>query len=151
MLSPSRPGFPTVFMTRAVCNVMGNAAGAVVTGLVLLHWVGTVDTIRLIGLVALAFVLVGLTDATPIATDGSKPTAHRRIESTLAVSLLTLIAIFPSNGRFWSALHGTSLAKGAIAVEDRTGVSVLRAADGRIEAAQPYGGEAASSIGQVFY
>src|SRR4029077_6434566 len=45
-----------------LCNILGNAAGAVVTGLVLLHWLGTALTLRLIGVVSLVFVLFALAD-----------------------------------------------------------------------------------------
>jgi spermidine synthase len=54
--------------------------------------------------------------------------------------LLALIAIFPSTGRFWSVLHRTSLLEGAIVLEDRTGVSVLRPAASRPEGEAPTGG-----------
>jgi spermidine synthase len=40
-----------------LCNILGNTAGAVVTGLVLLQWLGTALTLRLIGVGSLAFSL----------------------------------------------------------------------------------------------
>jgi len=109
-----------------LCNILGNTAGAVVTGLVLLHWLGTALTLRLIGVVSLAFVLVALTGRTWVRSPGSKPIVLRRIEGALVLALPAVLALFPSNGRFWSALHATSLAEGAIVFEDRTGVAVLR-------------------------
>jgi spermidine synthase len=114
-----------------LCNVLGNAAGAVVTGLVLLHWLGTALTLRLIGVISLAFVLVAFGDETSIGRTELKSTVQRRRDVALVIALLLLIAIFPSNGSFWSALHGTSLAEGAIVVEDRTGVSVLQTREAR--------------------
>ena len=122
-----------------LCNILGNTAGAVVTGLVLLHWLGTALTLRLIGVVSLAFVLVALTGRTWIRSRGPKPIVLRRNEGALGLGLLALLALFPSNGRFWSALHGTSLAEGAIVFEDRTGVAVLRAAEPRMQAIRVYG------------
>jgi spermidine synthase len=122
-----------------LCNILGNTAGALVTGLVLLHWFGTALTLRLIGVVSLAFVLAALPRRTWIRSPGSKPIVLRRIEGALVLALLALLALFPSNGRFWSALHGTSLAEGAIVFEDRTGVSVLRAAGARVQAIMVYG------------
>jgi hypothetical protein len=109
-----------------LCNILGNAAGAVVTGLVLLHWLGTALTVRLIGGVSLIFVLAALADGNEVTYAESKPKLRRLRDGAFAFALLVLLAIFPSNRRFWSALHGTSLAAGAIAFEDRTGVSVLR-------------------------
>ena len=40
-----------------LCNILGNTAGAVVTGLVLLQWLGTASALRLIGSGSLGFVL----------------------------------------------------------------------------------------------
>jgi spermidine synthase len=107
-----------------LCNILGNTAGAVVTGLVLLHWLGTALTLRLIGIVSLVFVLFALADGTWIGSAGSKPV--RRLDVAFVLVLLALVAIFPSAGQFWSALHGTSLLEGAIVLEDRSGLSVLR-------------------------
>jgi predicted membrane-bound spermidine synthase len=99
---------------------------------VLLHWLGTALTLRLIGIVSLVFVLFALADGTWIGSAGSKRTV-RRHDIAFVLVLLTLVAIFPTAGRFWSALHQTSLLEGAIVLEDRTGVSVLRPAASRLQ------------------
>jgi spermidine synthase len=119
-----------------LCNILGNTAGAVVTGLVLLHWLGTALTLRLIGIVSLVFVLFALADGTWIGSAGSKRTVRRRLDIALVLVLLALVALFPSAGQFWSALHRTSLLEGAIVLEDRSGLSVLR----------PDGGSAGSRL-----
>ena len=127
-----------------LCNILGNTVGAVVTGLVLLHWLGTALTLRLIGVVSLVFVLFALADGTWIGSADFKRTVRRRLDGALVLALLALVAIFPSAGQFWSALHRTSLAEGAIVLEDRTGVSVLRTAGSPVQAADRYG---AGSVG----
>ena len=100
-----------------LCNILGNTAGAVVTGLVLLQWLGTASTLRLIGVGSLAFVLMAF-------VEGWRRQAR---DGALIFALAALIAIFPRNAAFWSALHGTT-ADGAIVFEDRTGIAVLRLA-----------------------
>lgn len=56
------------------------------------------------------------------------------------MALAALIAIFPGNAAFWSALHGTTVAEGAIVGEDRTGIAVLRPAGSSAQAGDKYGG-----------
>lgn len=98
-------------------NIFGNTCGAIVTGLVLLHWIGTSGTIRLVGLAGLAFL---------VALSWQKLRNRERVtpRSALPAALLAVaILMFPGNIEFWSRLHGT---KRTIAGEDRTGVVVLR-------------------------
>jgi spermidine synthase len=112
-----------------LCNILGNTAGAVVTGLVLLHWFGTAWTLRLIGIGCLAYVLFALWHG-----------RNRRRDVALVLALAVLIALFPANAAFWSALHGTTVEEGAIVGEDRTGIAVLRAAGSRVQAGDTYAG-----------
>lgn len=111
-----------------LCNILGNTAGAVVTGLVLLQWLGTASTLRLIGAGSLAFAVMAFAEG-----------RRRQRDGALIFALATLIAIFPGNAAFWSALHGTT-AEGAIVSEDRTGIAVLRLAGSSAEATDFYGG-----------
>jgi spermidine synthase len=103
-----------------LCNILGNTTGAVLTGLVLLHWLGTVSTLRLIGVGSLAFVLMAFVEG------------RRRAEGVIIVALAALLAIFPNNVTFWSAIHGTTT-EDAIVSEDRTGIAVLRLAGSRAQ------------------
>ena len=114
-----------------LCNILGNTAGAVVTGLVLLHWLGTALTLRLIGVGSLAFLFVAFVDG-----------RRRERDAALIFALAALIAIFPGNAAFWSALHGTTVAEGAIVSEDRTGIAVLRSAGSSAQTKDSYGGSA---------
>lgn len=112
-----------------LCNILGNTAGAVVTGLVLLQWFGTAPTLRLIGVGSLAFVLMAFVESRRWQKD-----------CALTLALVALIAIFPSNAAFWSALHGTT-SEGAIVSEDCTGIAVLRLAGSRIQDTDQYGSD----------
>ena len=109
-----------------LCNILGNTAGAVVTGLVLLQWLGTALTVRLIGVGSLAFVLMAFVEG-----------RRRQRDGALIFALAALITIFPGNADFWSALHGTT-AEGAIVSEDRTGIAVLRLAGSSAQSTDLY-------------
>ncbi|HZH28848.1 MAG TPA: fused MFS/spermidine synthase [Azospirillaceae bacterium] len=103
-----------------LANILGNTAGAVVTGLVLLHVLGTSGTLRLVGVAGLAF--------TAALFLGSGQSGHTRPRGTVvaAAALAGIVAAFPGNAAFWARLHGTSPAAGARVAEDRSGVVVLR-------------------------
>ena len=109
-------------------NILGNTAGAVVTGLMLLHWFGTAGTLRLIGVVGLLFVVAVVCER-PSEREVSSllgwPT-RRPVLAALAVLLVLSVGLFPSNPAFWTRLHGTNPGAGALVGEDRTGVAVLR-------------------------
>jgi spermidine synthase len=109
-------------------NILGNAAGAVVTGLVLLHWLGTAGTLRLVGVVGLVFVVALFCErAREGELSGLPGWATRRPAQAIFVALLVLVVVlFPTNTRFWMRLHGTAPGAGALVGEDRTGVAVLR-------------------------
>jgi spermidine synthase len=101
-------------------NIFGNTCGAVVTGLVLLHWIGTSGTIRLVGLAGLIFL---------VALSWHMLRGRERVPFQYAIlgALLALaILAFPGNAEFWSRLHGSKLPRETIVGEDRTGVVALR-------------------------
>lgn len=100
-------------------NIFGNTCGAIVTGLVFLHWIGTSGTVRLIGLAGLAF-LIALYWRTARSGEGLPA---RRL--TAGALLVLVILAFPANTAFWSRLHGGKQAETLVG-EDRTGVVVLR-------------------------
>ena len=118
--------------TIQLFNILGNAAGALVTGLLLLHWLGVSGTLRLIGLVSLALLL-------PLLLAGSR----RRPERALAAAIAAMVLLLPSNQQLWGRLHGAREPQNAIVAEDRTGVAVFREekerrpAGGFISAATP--------------
>jgi spermidine synthase len=99
-------------------NILGNTAGSVLTGLVLLQYIGTTGSIRLLLVAGFAFTCVALIE--------SKGTGGRWRSAWLAVpvTLLALLMSFPSNRRFYAAIHLVDAAK-AILAEDRTGISLL--------------------------
>ncbi|HVL59210.1 MAG TPA: fused MFS/spermidine synthase [Burkholderiaceae bacterium] len=101
-------------------NILGNTAGSAVTGLVLLHWLGTAETLRLIGVIGLLFV------AALLWNERRGPTL------ALATAVACAVAAFPGNAAFWSAMHGERRAGASLVDEDRTGVAVFRPIDSKL-------------------
>ncbi len=121
-----------------MANLVGNVAGATLTGTLLLDAFGTSGVLTMFALVGLGFALGALACAFP------RPRAARcALPLTLALTLAALIALMPSNSRLWAALHGGEPA-GATVVEDSTGVTAIIA---RGERATLYSG--GSDQGQV--
>ncbi|MBM3554027.1 MAG: spermidine synthase [Alphaproteobacteria bacterium] len=94
-------------------NIAGNCAGSLGTGLLLLHWLGTAGTLRLVAVIGLVFLL-------PLAL------TPRRRPVALALGLVVVGLGFPSGDAFWRALHRVEPGMTAIIGEDRTGVVLLR-------------------------
>lgn len=105
-----------------LANILGNAAGALVTGLVLLQLVGTSGAVRLIALIGLLFVasLFWRRPATRARASGRVP------EFAAAAGLAVAIVLCPSNDVMWTSLHGATADTSVLVEEDRTGVAVLR-------------------------
>jgi spermidine synthase len=99
-----------------VANLVGNVAGAVLTGILLLDTLGTAGTLALFGMVGLGFVAAEMLRE-QAATARVAPLAF-------AGAIGLLIAAFPSNTALWSSLHGGA-ARETIVAEDSTGVTVL--------------------------
>lgn len=103
-----------------LANIGGNAAGSIVTGLITLHWLGTMGTLLLLsGLSAL--LLLGWMVRRP-----GWPVVG------LLAATLGLALFIPSNSDFWRHVHGQRPGSFAAWGEDRSGVAFYRA-----QAAQP--------------
>lgn len=106
-----------------LANIVGNSAGSLVAGLLLLDLVGTAGTLKLLVGIGLAFAALQL----------AGPGATRWAYMPAAVLVAGLL-MFPSGGDFWRRLHGLTDEK-AIIAEDKTGLSLLKMAeqnDGRL-------------------
>jgi spermidine synthase len=97
-----------------VFNIAGNSLGGLLTGLVLLDWVGTSGILRLISLAGICF-LIGLACCSAVA--------WRRPASVFMAAVLTFLFVtFPQNAEFWQRLHGVPPSERILFGEDRTGV-----------------------------
>jgi spermidine synthase len=100
-------------------NVAGSTVGAFVTGLLLLDWLGTAGTLRLLYVMSAGFAAAAVT--------------HIHVSREARASLLGLVsvtaagvaAIMPGGQEFWARLHGTA-PELIIQREDGSGLSVLR-------------------------
>jgi spermidine synthase len=106
-----------------LANIVGNSAGSLVAGLLLLDLAGTAGTLKLLVAIGLGFAVLQI--ATARRTRWAYPPA--------ALLVLGLV-FFPPEHDFWRRLHGLTTEK-AIIAEDKTGLSVLKMAneqDGRL-------------------
>lgn len=118
-----------------LANILGNTAGSLLTGLVLLNYLGTAGSLRLLAGVGLGFILLS-------KINWRKPT----LPTALALTLIAAICFFPSNTRSWAALHGIPSRQYFIASEDSTGVAAITEvnqqgtllASGQAQAGFPY-------------
>jgi spermidine synthase len=102
-------------------NILGNTAGSIVTGLFLLHWLGTSATLRLLAAIGIAFTTV-------LLVDRWRAMPRPALVGTAVVwaLLALLVAGFPDGREFWSRLHHAHPAQTVHFAEDRTGVTLLR-------------------------
>ena len=103
-------------------NIIGSTVGAFLTGLLLLDWLGTAGTLRLLAVSGGAFGVLGMFEWLRWQGRG------RRLGATAlaALAVVVVAAMMPTDPALWSALHGTSPDK-IIFSEDGSGLSVLRA------------------------
>lgn len=97
------------------CNILGNVAGSLLAGFVLLDALGTAGTLRLL---ATALMALGVAAALR-ASHARAP----RLMSTLGAAAALLIA-FPTNERLWGFLHNARPERFAL-VEERSCVNAL--------------------------
>lgn len=103
-------------------NIVGNVVGTLVVGFVLLGWLGTSGTLRLL---ALLLVVPGVAAAFTLA-------GRRRLVATgVAVGVLgAAVAVFPSNRSLWAYFHSAQDLRFSLS-EDRACVNALRETKGQ--------------------
>ena len=102
-----------------LANIVGNSAGSLVAGLLLLDLLGTPGTLKLLVAIGLAFAL------TQIA--GRRGPRWAWLPAGVLAAGLVL---FPGGEDFWRRLHGVTTER-TIVVEDKTGLSLLKFSEGR--------------------
>jgi predicted membrane-bound spermidine synthase len=106
-----------------VANILGNTSGSLLTGLVLLNFIGTSGSLKLLAIVGLGLVL--------LSWNQSKAVLPSLLTSGLAAFLTATIILFPNNTRLWASLHGIQPQQYFIAAEDSTGIAGVTEADQR--------------------
>ena len=108
-----------------LANVLGSMAGTILTGWVLLDWLGTAWTMRLLAATSSLFALFGFwllrAEQTP---DRRAPAAIRALLAT-AVVFVPLLAVMPPSETLWAHMHGT-IAEQIVFGEDGSGLSVIK-------------------------
>ncbi len=116
-----------------LANILGNAAGSILTGLVTFHFLGTAGTLQLLALLSVLLMVGWLW----------KAGRGRRPELALAGACALALVVLPGNAAFWSRLHAEKPGQRTAWAEDRSGVAFFRddgsvAADPAV-AAEPSG------------
>jgi len=98
-----------------LANILGNSIGGLITGLILLRFLGTAGTLIVLLAAGAAFALVLALEPAP-----------KRRGLVLIGASVTGMLLVPSNDAFWSRLHGVNPRQAAQVAEDHTGLAVLR-------------------------
>jgi len=118
-----------------VANILGNVMGSLVTGLILLNWLGTSGSIKLLCSFGLGFLIA------------IRPNfVKAKFASLLTAIALVLIIIFPHNSSLWAALQSIEADSYFIVEEDSTSVAAITEknergllyASGQVQANFPY-------------
>ncbi|WP_439596863.1 fused MFS/spermidine synthase [Falsiroseomonas sp.] len=108
-------------------NILGNAAGSILTGLVTFHLIGTAGTLRLLAALSLLLMLGWLW----------KAGRGRRPEIALAAACALALVALPGNAALWSRLHAEKPGQLVAWSEDRSGIAFFR--DDNQPGAGPHG------------
>jgi spermidine synthase len=118
-----------------LANILGNTIGSLLTGLVLIDWLGTAGSSRLLVCLGLGFLLA------------TRPNFIRaKLASVLIIASVITIVLFPNNNRLWAALHAIDPQAYFIVAEDATSVAAIAEnkgkgllfASGQVQAHLPY-------------
>lgn len=100
-------------------NILGATLGAILTGTLLLHLLGTAWTARLLVASGTSFLVLWV-----VLTVRARPQRWGALAATGLVTSALMFSI-PPGPQFWAQLHGTT-EELVISAEDGTGVSVLK-------------------------
>ena len=138
---PKTSGFKVGILQSG--NIAGNVAGSLVTGLLLLNFLGTAGAIKVILCIGLLFAAIGIFYC-----------GGRLAFSVFGSALILLLVVMPNGNQLWNRLHGLTENNGLIE-EDATAVVSLTPGEnflyrlnvnGKSHSNLPYGG-LASMIG----
>jgi spermidine synthase len=104
-----------------VANIVGNVAGSILTGLFLLHFLGTAGSLRVISVLGLLFVCMLIRESFPVFKQPGKI-----VSGLLASALFISFIFFPDATTFWSQLHHAKAGELFIVAEDSSGIAALR-------------------------
>ncbi|MCU0493585.1 MAG: fused MFS/spermidine synthase [Chloroflexaceae bacterium] len=125
----------------AVCNIIGNTLGSILTGLVMFDALGTAGSLRVIALLGGLFLLLLLA----LSFRDSRPSTRVGwVGGGVLLALMAALALFPSTHSLWARLHSGSSERSVVA-EDSSGVTVIQQgaagrvfANGALQGTVPY-------------
>ncbi|NGM23853.1 hypothetical protein G3576_27860 [Roseomonas stagni] len=103
-----------------LANILGNAAGSILTGLVTLHLLGTAGTLRLLAVLSVLLLAIWLVQSWRL------PAATRWPGWAAFAGCLVALAIVPANAALWQRLHAVFPGGAHAWGEDRSGVALWR-------------------------
>jgi hypothetical protein len=103
-----------------LANILGNAAGSILTGLVTLHVLGTAGTLQLLAVLSLLLLAIWLVQSWRLPA-GTRWRAYAAFAGTAVV-----LAAVPANATLWQRLHAVSPGGAHAWGEDRSGVALWR-------------------------
>jgi len=110
-----------------LANILGNAAGSIVTGIVTLHLWGSMGTLVLLTVLSALLLAGWLTQ---------QQGRGRRVTLALGGATIAVGLLLPDNARFWQRMHGQAPGSFAAWAEDRSGVAFYRSRADEAERAQ---------------
>jgi len=99
-----------------LANILGNAAGSLGTGLVMLHLLGTAGTLVLLTLVTIGLMLLWL-------LRGGR---RNRAGWTVLAGVVAGLVVLPGNAAWWKRFHVEAPGQKLAWAEDRSGVAFFR-------------------------
>ena len=103
-------------------NILGSTCGAFVTGWLLLDYLGTAGTLKLVFLLSAGFGAFAVREATFSAAAGMRAGAY----ACGALLVAAVVAALPGSEALWASFHGVAANK-VIVAEDGSGLSLLKA------------------------
>lgn len=103
-----------------VANIAGNTTASFVTGLILLNFLGSDGTLRVMGAIGLIFLAA-------YAWTGLKQVSlgRRAVLASTGIALIALMIILPNGTAFWSNFHAQGQDNQFYTSEDSSGVSAI--------------------------
>lgn len=127
-----------------LANILGNAAGSIATGLLLLDMLGSMGTLKTATVLAALLLLAWA--CLRWRGEGWRLAAN---PAAYGAALLALAAVAPSNADFWSRVHRQQGAVAGHVAEDRSGLAYMRvepSADGAERSRMFIGGFSQSHV-----
>jgi spermidine synthase len=101
-------------------NIVGNTLGSILTGVVLLQFVGTSNALKIIAILGAVFMVLLLRD------NFMRVSAFQKgFSFAITIGLISMIVFFPDQNRYWAQMHGAQPDEYFDVKEDASGVAAI--------------------------